>query len=87
MIKCSLVGTTNQTAWCCVWELCVMALLSPCTPLAWAAAVASVQHFGCSCWYRYVKLDSLCLGGHMNVYTVCSWVFWGVGDYVSRKDK
>lgn len=32
-------------------------------PPARAAAVASAKHFGCRCWYRYVKLDSLCLGG------------------------
>lgn len=38
-------------------------LLAPCTPPARAAAVASAKHFGCRCWYRYVKLDSLCLGG------------------------
>lgn len=37
-------------------------LLSPCASPAWAAAMASVWHFGCSCGYRYVKLDSLCFG-------------------------
>lgn len=37
-------------------------LLSPCASPAWAAAMASVWYFGCSCGYRYVKLDSLCFG-------------------------
>lgn len=54
-------------------------LLSPCASPAWAAAMASVWHFGCSCGYRYVKLDSLCFGvSHECIHRlmVC---FWGGG--------
>lgn len=66
MTERSLESITNLTEQCCMGELergMPRLLLSPCAPPAWAAAVASVQHFGCSCWYRYVKLDSLCFGG------------------------
>jgi len=80
MIQCSLESIMNWTEQCCMWELergMLWLLLSPCTPLAWAAATASVQHFSCSCWYRYVKLDSLCFAGSHECIHRLVVGFWG----------
>lgn len=91
MIKCRLERIRNETKWCSMQELelgMLWPLLSPCASPAWAAAMASVWHSGCSCGYRYVKLGSLCFGASHECMHRLMVGFWErVGNYVSRADK